>query len=86
MDKGLQLLCVVWAAVLHFEGINVKPDSDDKPEGRLLRIELAFPVREAVGSGAANDGINVEMDPEDHFKVWLFVKCVNYLPCDFLSA
>jgi hypothetical protein len=26
-------------------------------------------VREAVGSGAANDGINVEMDPEDHFKV-----------------
>ncbi|KAF6257396.1 hypothetical protein COO60DRAFT_1235274 [Scenedesmus sp. NREL 46B-D3] len=37
--------------------------------GRLLRVERAFPVREAAGSGAANDGINVEMDPEDQFKV-----------------
>eukprot|EP00878_Enallax_costatus_P044864 GHUV01053634.1.p1 GENE.GHUV01053634.1~~GHUV01053634.1.p1 ORF type:complete len:195 (+),score=49.90 GHUV01053634.1:90-587(+) len=39
------------------------------PEQRLLRVERAFPVREAVASGAANDGINVEMDPEDQFKV-----------------
>eukprot|EP00775_Hariotina_reticulata_P009205 gene9205-9372_t len=37
--------------------------------GRLLRVERAFPVREAMASGAANDGINVEMDPEDQFKV-----------------
>eukprot|EP00879_Flechtneria_rotunda_P005196 GHRR01005478.1.p1 GENE.GHRR01005478.1~~GHRR01005478.1.p1 ORF type:complete len:652 (+),score=323.50 GHRR01005478.1:185-1957(+) len=36
---------------------------------KLLRIERAFPVREAIASGAANDGINVEMDPEDQFKV-----------------
>lgn len=39
------------------------------PEQRLLRVERAFPVREAIASGAANDGINVEMDPEDQFKV-----------------
>jgi hypothetical protein len=37
--------------------------------GWRLRIERALPVREAVGSGAANDGINVEMDPEDQLKV-----------------
>ena len=36
---------------------------------RLLRVERAFPVREAVGANAENDGINVEMDPEDQFKV-----------------
>jgi hypothetical protein len=49
-----------------------------QPESRLLRIERAFPVREAVGSGAANDGINVEMDPEDQFKVWLSANCVMF--------
>jgi hypothetical protein len=42
-----------------------------EPRSRLLRVERAFPVREAVESGAANDGINVEMDPEDQFKVRL---------------
>lgn len=36
---------------------------------RLLRVERAFPVREAMGGNAENDGINVEMDPEDQFKV-----------------
>jgi protein MYSM1 len=40
-----------------------------QPEHRLLTVERALPVHEAVGSGAANDGINVEMDPEDQFKV-----------------
>jgi hypothetical protein len=35
--------------------------------GWRLRTELAFPVRDAVGSGAANDGINVDMDPEDQY-------------------
>jgi hypothetical protein len=32
-------------------------------------VERAFPVREAMGGNAENDGINVEMDPEDQFKV-----------------
>lgn len=39
-------------------------------EQRLLRVERAFPVREAAGGGAGtNDGTNVEMDPEDQLKV-----------------
>uniref|UniRef100_A0A383WMB0 MPN domain-containing protein n=1 Tax=Tetradesmus obliquus TaxID=3088 RepID=A0A383WMB0_TETOB len=41
-----------------------------QPQQRLLRVERAFPVREAAGGGAGtNDGTNVEMDPEDQLKV-----------------
>jgi hypothetical protein len=36
---------------------------------RLLRVERAFPVHETMLDSAANDGINVEMDPTDQFKV-----------------
>lgn len=41
---------------------------------RVLRVERAFPVREALpaaggSSSVANDYINVEMDPEDQYKV-----------------
>eukprot|EP00877_Chromochloris_zofingiensis_P004266 jgi/Chrzof1/13840/Cz08g14150.t1 len=35
---------------------------------RTLTVERAFPVREA-GAAGSNDGINVEMDTEDQFKV-----------------
>jgi len=36
------------------------------PASRTMCIERAFPVHEA---GVGNDAINVEMDPEDQFKV-----------------
>jgi hypothetical protein len=34
---------------------------------RVLRVERAVPVREALAGGS--DGINVEMDTDDQFKV-----------------
>jgi hypothetical protein len=44
---------------------------------RLLRVERAFPVHETMLDPTANDGINVEMDPTDQFKVWCDVRRVT---------
>jgi len=37
------------------------------PAARVLRVERAVPVREALVGGS--DGTNVEMDTDDQFKV-----------------